>query len=397
MTNNIYEFKVEDIYDKSRLDNWLYNCVLSEIEIEKEKENEIENEIENVSKNEIDNKTKNITKNKIEYEKLNLLKENLSRTLIQKWIKAGLVKLKSKNVKKLSSHSIIKKEDIYILEIDKILILDNEKESLIEKIQPVDLNFEILFEDDFFAIIHKPPNIAMHPGQKSKFDISEKNNEVTIVNGVLAKWNYWQKNFIKERIKNGVDKKIELEENYDYNFPGLVHRLDRETEGVLIIAKTLEAQSAFKNLFKTRKIKKTYIAWVWGGMLEEKGIINLPIKRDKNDRLKMQIVAESGREAITNYKTLTAINTPKGRKFSLLELNPLTGRTHQIRIHLAHNKCPVVGDRLYTKNKLDNKNFGLLLFAKSLKFLHPFTNKIMFFELEQPERFNNFEDACKFM
>ena len=360
MNNNIYEFKVEDIYDKSRLDNWLYNYVLNEIE----------------------NESKIVSKNKIVYEKLNLLKENLSRTLIQKWIKAGLVKLKNNNIKKLSSHSIIKKEDIYILEIEKILKLDKEKESLIEEIQPVDLNFEILFEDDFFAIIHKPPNIAMHPGQKSKFDISKKNKEVTIVNGVLAKWNYWQKNFQK---------------NLNKNFPGLVHRLDRETEGVLIIAKTLEAQSAFKNLFKTRKIKKTYIAWVWGGMLETKGIINLPIKRDKNDRLKMQIVAESGRVAITNYKTLSAINTPKGRKFSLLELSPLTGRTHQIRIHLAHNKCPVVGDRLYTKNKLDNKNFGLLLFAKSLKFLHPFTNKIMFFELEQPERFNNFEDTCKFM
>ena len=146
--------------------------------------------------------------------------------------------------------------------------------------------------------------------------------------------------------------------------------------------------------FKNREIEKYYTAWLLSAPPQEEGRIELPIKRHPVDRLKMT-VHEHGKMAVTVYRLLKVILSKKGRKYSLVDINIETGRTHQIRVHMAHLKCPVVGDPIYSRSSKEfEKKYGLLLFARRIVFKHPLTGKKMDFELELPERFIKFEKNC---
>ena len=163
--------------------------------------------------------------------------------------------------------------------------------------------------------------------------------------------------------------------------PGIVHRLDKDTSGILVIAKNDKAHINMSNQIKNREVKKTYIALVRGVVKENEATINMPIGRSTKDRKKMA-VTKTGKNAITHFKVLKRYD-----KYTLLEVKIETGRTHQIRVHLAEIGYPIVGDEVYSNGKNEFEIKGQSLHAKSLEFKHPITGKQMNLEAELPEYF----------
>lgn len=278
--------------------------------------------------------------------------DDISRSSVQKWIRKGCVKLGEDVITK-TGHKV------YSGDILNIQIPAKPKINL----EPIQMDIPIIWEDESYRIIHKKPGIATHPGPG---DSSE-----TLVNGLLYQFQQLSKGSSDER-------------------PGIIHRLDKPTEGLLIVAKNDKAHAAMSKMFQERNINKIYYAWVLQSPIEPEGTINMPIGRHPKDRLKMTI-REDGRNAITHYKTIKVVNSKKGRKFSLLEINLETGRTHQIRVHMQSISCPIVGDLLYSRTGMDYKKYGLMLLAKSISFIHPYSGESVTAEIDFPERFDNFE------
>ncbi len=277
-----------------------------------------------------------------------------SRSQIQKWIKAGHVQCAG--VALNASHSVQTGESIHVSVPDVVM----------PDVEPMEMDFRVLFEDDDMAVIIKPPGIAVHPGTK---DASK-----TLINGLLFRW--------KNLESVGEDFR-----------PGIVHRLDSDTEGLLLVAKTTRAHRILSEQFQNRTIEKEYAAWLLASPRESQGRIDLPLARNPRERLKMRVDPE-GRQATTEYE-LDRIKVSKhGRKFALVKIRLITGRTHQIRVHFSHIGCPVVGDPLYSRSSRDFKQFGLLLLARRIRFTHPTTNESMEFSLDLPERFQEFERLC---
>jgi len=164
--------------------------------------------------------------------------------------------------------------------------------------------------------------------------------------------------------------------------PGIVHRLDKNTSGCIIVAKNDKTHIKLSEQLKNHEIKKTYIALVRGIIRENEATINMPIGRSKNDRKKMA-VDKNGKEAITHFKVLQRFQN----KYTLLEINIETGRTHQIRVHLSHIGFPIIGDDIYSNGKNEWNINGQCLHAKSLDFIHPITGKQMHIEAKIPEYF----------
>jgi 23S rRNA pseudouridine1911/1915/1917 synthase len=283
------------------------------------------------------------------------LGDDISRSSVQKWIKQGCVFLQEKTITK--SGYRVEENDTFSVHIPA-----KPKMNL----DPVDMEIPILWEDDHYLIIHKKPGIATHPGPGDR--------SMTLVNGLLYQFNKLSQGSSQER-------------------PGIIHRLDKPTEGLLVIAKNDKAHALMAKLFQERTIEKTYYAWVLQAPLESVGTIDKPIARHPKERLKMTI-RDEGRTSITHYETQKIIHSQKGRKFSLLKLKLETGRTHQIRVHLQSINCPIVGDLLYSRSGANYKKYGMLLLAKSLGFDHPITGEKVYVELEFPDRFVEFEKNC---
>lgn len=283
-----------------------------------------------------------------------LLSDEISRNKIQKWIDSGTI---TGPHKKIKGSLKIKEGETY-----EILVPPPVEPDL----TPVFMDIPILFEDDYLAVIHKPPGISVHPGPGE--------NKRTLINGLLHIW-----------------KDLPASEGYR---PGIVHRLDSPTEGLMLIAKTENSHRKLAELFSTRNIEKKYLAWLLAHPPNLEGTVDLPIRRHKIERKKMT-VDQSGRPARTDYRVIESIISRKGRKFTLVDLLIHTGRTHQIRVHMAHIGCPVVGDPLYSKSSERYKRFGMLLLARSLAFTHPFSGKELRFELEIPPRFDEFRKICE--
>lgn len=196
--------------------------------------------------------------------------------------------------------------------------------------KPPKMNPEILHETDEYIVINKPAGLVVHAGGKTK--------ERTLVDWIME--NYPEMENVGEPLI--TDKDI-------IKRPGIVHRLDRETSGVMIIAKTPDSFEFFKSAFKNRDISKTYHALVWGHVKEDTGVIDAAIARSKSDFRKWS--AQRGkrgqqRNAVTDYKVLSRFENA-GQKFSFVELSPKTGRTHQLRVHMKYMNHPIVGDELY--------------------------------------------------
>ncbi|MCX6828697.1 MAG: RluA family pseudouridine synthase [candidate division Zixibacteria bacterium] len=289
---------------------------------------------------------------------------NITRNKVQKLIKAGLVTVDGRVA---LHHQVLKGGEKVVIMIPPAPVID----IIAEKIP-----LEIVFEDQHLLVINKPAGMVTHP--------AVGNFQGTLVNALL---NYSQ----NLSTIGGFDR------------PGIVHRLDKNTSGLILVAKNDEIHLALQQALQKREIKKTYWALICGHMKEEKGIIDLPVGRSFKDRRKMTVTRHKGREAQTEYQ-----RHERFRLYDLLEINLLTGRTHQIRVHLSHLGHPVFGDPEYggrqkwhrgifsidLKNALEALEImpRQALHAKSLRFVHPVTGKAISLESKLPQDFQNLLD-----
>ena len=269
--------------------------------------------------------------------------ENISRTNIQRLIENGNILVNGEE-RKIS----------YKVQIgDNISInIPDPKET---KIKAEEIPLDIIYEDNDIIVVNKPKGMVVHP--------ASGNLEGTLVNAIMS--------ICKDSL-SGIGGEIR---------PGIVHRLDKDTSGLLIVAKNDLAHINMSNQIKNRQVKKIYIALVRGNINEEEATINMPIGRSTKDRKKMA-VRKDGKEAITHFKVLKRYSN-----YTLLQLKIDTGRTHQIRVHLSEIGHPVVGDIVYSNGKNEFGVQGQMLHAKSLDFKHPITNKQMHLEAELPDYF----------
>ena len=271
--------------------------------------------------------------------------QDLSRSMIQKLLEGNKI-----NVNGKSEKPAYKVQNGDIIEIN----IEEPKEV---KIEAQDIPLDIIYEDEDILVVNKQKGLVVHP--------ANGNPDGTLVNAVMA--------HCKDSL-SGIGGELR---------PGIVHRLDKDTSGLLIIAKNDKAHIQMSNQIKNREVKKTYIALVRGTIAENEATINMPIGRSTKDRKKMA-VTKSGKEAVTHFKVLNRYTTDKG-SYTLLEIKIDTGRTHQIRVHMAEIGHPVV----YSNGKNEFGVEGQCLHAKRLEFTHPITGKEMKLEAPLPEYFKN--------
>lgn len=271
------------------------------------------------------------------------LETTISRETIQRMIKTGEIMVNGK-IQKPSYRTVI--GDIITIEAEKAVEID---------LKPQEMPLDIIFEDDDILVVNKEKGIVVHPGNG--------NPDGTLANAVIAK--------CKESL-SGIGGKIR---------PGIVHRIDKDTSGLVIIAKNDASHINISQQIQSRQVKKTYIALVRGIVKENEATINMPIGRSEKDRKKMA-VTKNGKEAITHFKVLKRYTG-----FTLLEVNIETGRTHQIRVHLSEIGYPIVGDEVYSNGKNPFNIKGQMLHAAKLDFRHPKTGKEVFVEAPLPQYF----------
>ena len=282
-------------------------------------------------------------------------KDRFSRSELQKWIKDGLVKIDGKEVKERSRKMNPGETVEATARIAPAMDLT-----------PAEMELEVIYEDRSLAVLRKPAGLAVHPGPGD--------TSLTLLNGLLQRWPHLQ----------GRGSR-----------PGIVHRLDKPTEGLLIVALDSEVQWKLSRMFQRREIRKEYLAYLLNTPGELEGKLEFPLMRDRNDRRKRS-VHSAGRSATTLYRVTDVMKTRKGRKLCRVEIDLITGRTHQIRAHFAHIGCPVVGDDLYSRSAKEFGKFGLLLLAQKLQFTHPLSGKSLSFELPEPHRFLEFHRKAVF-
>ena len=268
--------------------------------------------------------------------------------MIQKLLQEEKIFVNNKKEKpsyKTKLNDIIKIQEIEIKELN---------------IKPEDIPIEIIYEDNDIIVVNKPKGLVVHP--------ANGNPDGTLVNAIM--------NICKDSL-SGIGGALR---------PGIVHRLDKDTSGLLIIAKNDKAHINLSNQIKNREIIKKYIALVKGVVKENKATIDMPIGRSNSDRKKMA-VRKDGKNAVTHFEVLK-----RYKDYTLLDIKIDTGRTHQIRVHLANIGYPVVGDMVYSNGKNPFGVIGQMLHAKSLEFKHPITGKILKLEAPIPEYFQKVLD-----
>lgn len=223
------------------------------------------------------------------------------------------------------------------------------------EIKAENIPIEVIYEDSDIVVVNKPKGMVVHPGNG--------NLDGTLVNAIMAKCG---------DSLSGIGGEIR---------PGIVHRIDKDTSGLLIVAKNDKAHVNLSEQIKEHKVKKTYIALVRGVVKENEATIDMPIGRSKTDRKKMA-VCKDGKNAVTHIKVLK-----RWEHYTLLQVNIETGRTHQIRVHLSYIGYPIIGDYTYSNGKNEFGVVGQCLHAQKLEFKHPTTNKIMELEAPLPEYF----------
>ena len=266
---------------------------------------------------------------------------DLSRSKVQKLIKDGLVLV---NGNKVSNSYTVKLNDE--IEVNDDLNYDIN-------VEPEDIKLDIVYEDDDLLIINKASGMVVHP--------APGHYTGTLVNALLFY-------FGKEATTNLR--------------PGIVHRLDKDTSGLMLVAKNDETLEKLSNMISTKNVERKYLAIVDGLIKHDTGTIDAPIGRDSNDRKKMAVTASNSKHAITHFKVLERFTNN-----TLIECILETGRTHQIRVHLAYIGYPVTNDPAYNKKK--STEFGQMLHSYSIKLNHPRTGKELFFTAEPPKEFND--------
>ncbi len=300
-------------------------------------EEKIRIEVENLEKNE-----------RIDKYLSSKLDDNFSRAKIQKLIDEELILVNDKVIK--SSYKVSNG--------DVILITDKEEDM---SVKPEKMDIDIVYEDDDVMVINKKSGVVVHP--------APGNYSGTLVNGLM----YLSKDLSHV---NGEFR------------PGIVHRIDKDTSGLLIVAKNDKAHRILAEELKEKKIKRKYIALVSGVINHDVGEIDAPIGRDPSDRKKMCVTSTNSKDAITHFRVLE-----RYKNASLIECELETGRTHQIRVHMKYIDHPVINDPVYGKS--NHGEFGQLLHAKEITFTHPTTKEIMTFSCEVPEEFNKILEEYK--
>lgn len=277
--------------------------------------------------------------------------KEISRTNVQRLIESGNI-LVNNNIQKIS----------YKVQAgDEISIVIPEAKEI--ELKPQDIKVDIVYEDSHIIVVNKPKGLVVHP--------AIGNPDGTLVNAIM--------NICKDSL-SGIGGEIR---------PGIVHRLDKDTTGLLIIAKNDKAHINLSEQIKNREVKKMYVALVRGIVPEDEATINMPIGRSTKDRKKMAVI-KNGKEAVTHFKVLNRF-----KNYTLLEIKIDTGRTHQIRVHMSEIGYPVVGDMVYSNGKNEFGVEGQMLHAKSLDFKHPITEKQMHLEAELPKYFKEVIDKLQ--
>lgn len=276
-------------------------------------------------------------------------KTEYSREFIQKLIDSKLVLVGGKPVK--ASYKVSQDEEI---------VIHDEEMKIEEDIEPVKMDLDIVYEDEYLMVINKPSGLVVHPGN------GNYNN--TLVNGLM----YYTKNLSNV---GGGDR------------PGIVHRIDKDTSGLLLVAKTNQVHEILADDFKNKRIKREYLALLDGVFMRGSATIDAPIGRDKNMRERMAVV-EDGKNAVTHMKVLKRYD-----KYTLVSCILETGRTHQIRVHMAYIGYPVHNDPVYSKGSATS--FGQFLHSYKMSFIHPITKKEMEFVCPLPKTFQDFLDSLE--
>lgn len=279
-------------------------------------------------------------------------KFSISRTLSKQKIESGLVKINNK---------VITKPNFQISDNDVIELEEVNEETVKKELNPWNIKLDIVYEDDYIYIVNKPNNIIVHP--------SNYETEKTLANAVLSLFN-------KNKLKPFGDT-LRM---------GIVHRLDKYTEGLIIVAKNQKAFDEFTKLFLNKEVEKIYLALLYGHLKTKVVEVDAPIKRVDNS---------SRREVSTDFDAKNAISifkeVQKYKDFSLVEVKILTGRTHQIRVHAEYIKNNVLNDPIYgPKHNNKRTSYGQYLYASNLKFIHPFTKKEININLDMPKEFKEY-------
>jgi pseudouridine synthase, RluA family len=279
-------------------------------------------------------------------------KLDITRNAVQKLIINGNVTV---NHKKTAKNYRLCENDIIEVILDEPVPL---------QLEPQDIKIDIIYEDDDLLVVNKPKGMVVHP--------APGHIDGTLVNAILF--------YCKGRLSaiNGVIR------------PGIVHRIDKDTSGLLIVAKNDNAHNNLAEQIKEHTVNRIYEGIVYGNVKKDTGTIDLPIGRDKADRKKMTVTQTNSRNAVTHFEVIEHL---KG--FTHVRFKLETGRTHQIRVHMSHMGHPIAGDSVYGPKKVIEKLNGQCLHAKSIEFIHPVTKKIMRFDTKLPDYFIKFISANK--
>ena len=271
----------------------------------------------------------------------------LSRTTIQSWLKAGLISVNGEVVK--SNYKAQSGDEVTIL----------QKEEDVITIQPENIPLDIVFEDDSLIVVNKPSGMVVHP--------SKGHYSGTLVNALL-----YHSNSLSDSTSEEIYR------------PGLVHRIDKDTSGLLVIAKNNDVHQKLAEQIAENKMNREYIAIVDGHFAHETGVVDAPLSRHQTNRLK-RVVEKGGKNAITHFEVLDSSSD-----YSLVSCRLETGRTHQIRAHMEFIKHPIVNDPLYHLKGKNATEFGQFLHARTLSFTHPLTGETLNFQVEPPKEFAEF-------
>ena len=271
----------------------------------------------------------------------------LSRTTIQSWLKAVLISVNGEVVK----------SNYKAQSGDEVTILQKEEETI--TIQPENIPLDIVFEDDSLIVVNKPSGMVVHS--------SKGHYSGTLVNALL-----YHSNSLSDSTSEEIYR------------PGLVHRIDKDTSGLLVIAKNNDVHQKLAEQIAENKMSREYIAIVDGHFAHETGVVDAPLSRHQTNRLK-RVVEKGGKNAITHFEVLDSFSN-----YSLVSCRLETGRTHQIRAHMEFIKHPIVNDPLYHPKGKKATEFGQFLHARTLSFTHPLTGETLNFQVEPPKEFAEF-------